>query len=93
MLTLTIPVSLGIVAFLLPISQIGRWSLGEAQGLLLVHMDSEWRREENSKKKVLIIKRSKPERNKEQTLRLEAQSCEGREDGGCQAGAEPIKWE
>lgn len=25
-------------------------------------MDSEWRREENSKKKVLIIKRSKPER-------------------------------
>lgn len=56
-------------------------------------MDSEWRREENSKKKVLIIKRSKPERNKEQTLRLEAQSCEGREDGGCQAGAEPIKWE
>ena len=57
------------------------------------HMDSEWRREENSKKKVLIIKRSKPERKKEQTLRLEAQSCEGREDGGCQAGAEPIKWE
>ena len=56
-------------------------------------MDSEWRREENSKKKVLIIKRSKPERKKEQTLRLEAQSCEGREVGGCQAGAEPIKWE
>ena len=42
-LTLTIPVSPGIVAFLLPISQIGRWSLGEAQGLVLVHMDSEWR--------------------------------------------------
>ena len=43
LLTLTIPVSLGIVAFLIPISQIGRWSLGKVQGLVLVPMDSEWR--------------------------------------------------
>lgn len=43
LLTLTIPVSLGIVAFLIPISQIGRWSLGQVQGLVLVPMDSEWR--------------------------------------------------
>ena len=37
--------------------------------------------------------KTKQARKKEQTLRLEAQSCEEREDGGCQAGAEPIKWE
>lgn len=43
LLTLTIPVSLGIVAFLIPISQIGRWSLGQVPGLVLVPMDSEWR--------------------------------------------------
>ena len=51
------------------------------------------RRESNLEvtKEIWMAEESKEKR--EQTLRLEAQSCEGREDGGCQAGAEPIKWE
>ena len=43
MLNLIIPVSLGIVAFPIPISQIRRQRLGEVQGLVQVHMASEWR--------------------------------------------------